>query len=416
MREPVEETVPEPNNDEVIVFEEFFTVVLRMPPHPAIMEILLKYRVQLHQLTPNVIALLSNYFWVVLSFDGEPNCDDFAKHYELHYQPKKVIVDSFEKFQQFGVINFLARRSSLRLSRTSGQPGQTKAWFYCKVPLHVCPRGGKCVHALRLHMNALKFHTKPFIENSGEDLSDDAFIWASKSIRGRDVVEEFASCGVRPLAADVSFEHVKVGLTLVSKLKVPLPRFPLSREDQEDDTSLLARVEQEARTIVGSYTRVEHEACVADLQNNGHLNHVLKLTGVAYGPHLALVTAKVLKKRKADATRKVLAKCPKAHEKKGTVPAKVAAMHVKGGPKWPLDVDILSAKSAKLSKSIIPRTFASAATTHITPEARGSIDLFSALGSKVGGQALKSRSKRRRLPHPLRNSLFWLLGLWLRYL
>jgi hypothetical protein len=28
VREPVEETVPEPNNDEVIVFEEFFTVVL----------------------------------------------------------------------------------------------------------------------------------------------------------------------------------------------------------------------------------------------------------------------------------------------------------------------------------------------------------------------------------------------------
>jgi hypothetical protein len=34
------------------------------------------------------------------------------------------------------------------------------------------------------------------------------------------------SCGVWPLAADVSFEHVKVGLTPVSKLKVPPPRFP----------------------------------------------------------------------------------------------------------------------------------------------------------------------------------------------
>jgi hypothetical protein len=147
-----------------------------MPPHPAVMEILLKYRVQLHQLTQNVISLLSKYFWAMLSFDRELNCDDFAMHYELHYQPKKVIVDGFEKFQQFGVTNFHARWSSLQLSRTSGQPGQTKVWFYCKVPLHVCPRGGKCVHALRSHMNALKFRTKPFIENSGEDLSDDAFI------------------------------------------------------------------------------------------------------------------------------------------------------------------------------------------------------------------------------------------------
>jgi hypothetical protein len=47
-REPEEETVPEPTDDEAVVFEEFFTTGLRMPPHPALTEILLKYRVQLH--------------------------------------------------------------------------------------------------------------------------------------------------------------------------------------------------------------------------------------------------------------------------------------------------------------------------------------------------------------------------------
>jgi hypothetical protein len=84
-----------------------------MSPHPAVTENLLKYRVQLHQLTPNVVAQLSMYFWVVLSFDGEPSSDGFAKRYELHYQPKKVVVDGFKKFQQFSVINFHARRGSL---------------------------------------------------------------------------------------------------------------------------------------------------------------------------------------------------------------------------------------------------------------------------------------------------------------
>jgi hypothetical protein len=37
------------------VFEEFFAVGLRMPPHRVLIEILLKFRVQLHQLTPNAI-------------------------------------------------------------------------------------------------------------------------------------------------------------------------------------------------------------------------------------------------------------------------------------------------------------------------------------------------------------------------
>jgi hypothetical protein len=42
---------------------------------------------------------------------------------------------------------------------------------------------------------------------------------------------------------------------------------------------------------------------------------VLELMGVAYGPRLALVSAEVLKKRKADAAEKV-AKCLKVPEKK----------------------------------------------------------------------------------------------------
>jgi hypothetical protein len=181
-------------------------------------------------------------------------------------------------------------------------------------------------------------------------------------------------------------------LTLVSNLKVPLPRFSLSREDQDDDTSFLARVEQEARNIVGSYMRGDHEACVAGLQNNGRLNHVLELTRVAYGPRPAPVSVEVLKKRKVDASGKVLAKCPKAPEKKGAEPAKVAATRGMGGLKWPLDADILPAKSTMVGKGIIPRTIASTATVCTTPDAHGSMNLFSASGCTAGGRGPGSKT------------------------
>jgi hypothetical protein len=167
------------------------------------------------------------------------------------------------------------------------------------------------------------------------------------------------SCGVWPLAAGVGFKQVKVSLTPISKLKVPLPRFPLSHKDDEDDAGFLARVEQEARVIVGSYTSTEHEACIASLPNNGRLNHALKLAGVAYGPRQVPVSTEVLKKRKADATGKVLANCPKVHEKKRMEPMKVVAAHAKGGLKRSSDADISSAKSVKLSKSVIPHAIAS---------------------------------------------------------
>jgi tRNA A37 threonylcarbamoyladenosine synthetase subunit TsaC/SUA5/YrdC len=41
--EPGEETILEPNHDEAVVFEEFFTLGLRMPPHPVLVDILLKF-------------------------------------------------------------------------------------------------------------------------------------------------------------------------------------------------------------------------------------------------------------------------------------------------------------------------------------------------------------------------------------
>jgi hypothetical protein len=41
--DPGKETIPEPQSDKAVVFEEFFTAGLRMPPHPVLSDILLKF-------------------------------------------------------------------------------------------------------------------------------------------------------------------------------------------------------------------------------------------------------------------------------------------------------------------------------------------------------------------------------------
>jgi hypothetical protein len=146
-RAPGEETVPEPADDEAVVFEEFFAAGLRMPPHSALAEILWKFRVQLHQLTPNAIAQLSKYFWAVVSFGGIPTGDSFTKRYELHYQPKKIKVGEAVLNAQFGCLNFHAKRykdSRAKLTvavKNKWSLGYTKVWFYCKVPIHRSPHG-----------------------------------------------------------------------------------------------------------------------------------------------------------------------------------------------------------------------------------------------------------------------------------
>jgi hypothetical protein len=60
--------VPELDNDEAMVYEDFFIAGLCMPPYPVLTDILLHFQAQLHQLMPNAITQLSKYFWAVGSF------------------------------------------------------------------------------------------------------------------------------------------------------------------------------------------------------------------------------------------------------------------------------------------------------------------------------------------------------------
>jgi tRNA A37 threonylcarbamoyladenosine synthetase subunit TsaC/SUA5/YrdC len=61
-------SVPEPRANEPVMFEDFFTTGLRMPPHPVFVDILLKFRVQLHQLTLNAIIHISKFIWAITSY------------------------------------------------------------------------------------------------------------------------------------------------------------------------------------------------------------------------------------------------------------------------------------------------------------------------------------------------------------
>jgi hypothetical protein len=81
-----------------------------MPLYPVLVDILLKFQVQLQQLTPNMIAQLPKYCWAVVSFGGVPTADGFAKRYELHYQLKRMDVDGAIVQAQYGCINFHAKR------------------------------------------------------------------------------------------------------------------------------------------------------------------------------------------------------------------------------------------------------------------------------------------------------------------
>jgi hypothetical protein len=60
-----EEITPKPEKDEVVVFKSFFKAGLRFPLHEMIADVLERFGIHLHQLTPNAIVRLSVYIWAL---------------------------------------------------------------------------------------------------------------------------------------------------------------------------------------------------------------------------------------------------------------------------------------------------------------------------------------------------------------
>jgi hypothetical protein len=52
---PGKETTPKPRKNESVVFQDFFTMGLRLPVSKKFADVLAAYNVQIHQLTPNSI-------------------------------------------------------------------------------------------------------------------------------------------------------------------------------------------------------------------------------------------------------------------------------------------------------------------------------------------------------------------------
>jgi hypothetical protein len=95
---PSVESVPDPAENEAVVFKDFFIDSLRIPPHPVLLEILCKFQVRLHQLMPNAIVQISKFVWAVTSCGGHPIVDVLAHHYELHYQNKMIHLEGSETY------------------------------------------------------------------------------------------------------------------------------------------------------------------------------------------------------------------------------------------------------------------------------------------------------------------------------
>jgi hypothetical protein len=128
-----EETTPKPGKDEVVVFKSFFKAGLRFPLNKMIADVLNKFGICLHQLTPNAIVRLSVYIWALRSQGVEPFGEGFCRVHELLYQTK---ARGDRLHENFGCYNFAYRKTTkfpVISYRSKWPAGWKSEWFYVKV-------------------------------------------------------------------------------------------------------------------------------------------------------------------------------------------------------------------------------------------------------------------------------------------
>jgi hypothetical protein len=122
-RVPGAEEVLEPEG-ELVVFEAFFAAGLRLPAHRFVGEVLRRFNVQVHQLTPNAVVALSKYVWATTSYGGQPLVEVFAKYYCLHWQKRMI----GNKIAQFGSCTFTPKTGKTSMEVIELVPCARNKW------------------------------------------------------------------------------------------------------------------------------------------------------------------------------------------------------------------------------------------------------------------------------------------------
>jgi hypothetical protein len=132
VRSAGEEVVPEPKDDEVIVFKSFFRAGLWFPLYDMIGEVLKNFEIYLHQLTPNAIVRLSVYIWALRSQGMSPNAEAFCRVHELHYQTMARADGLHENFGCYNFVYWMDTKAPVLSYRTKWPTGWKSEWFYMK--------------------------------------------------------------------------------------------------------------------------------------------------------------------------------------------------------------------------------------------------------------------------------------------
>jgi hypothetical protein len=257
-----EETTPEPKN-EVVVFKSFFKAGLRFLLHEMIGEVLDKYEIYLHQLTPNAIVRLNIFIWALQSQGMDPNAKAFCQVHELHYQTK-AREDGLH--ENFGCYNFAYRKdmkAPVLSYRTKWPTGWKSEWFYIKAD----EKKREKLKTLVMSPLSLSFElTRPLCRMSSRSPYQQAvaeFRVLTEQIDTRDLVQEYLANRVFPTLSEWNMPKLKGAKKKNELVRLPY-HFKFKKQFKEPCQEWLEMIEAMCNKILGNYTKKEDQLMTAD--------------------------------------------------------------------------------------------------------------------------------------------------------
>jgi hypothetical protein len=245
-------------------------------------EVLRRFNVQIHQLTPNAMVALSKYVWATTSYGGQPSVEVFAKYYCLHWKKRMI----GNKVAQFGSCTFTLKTGKASMEVVELVPcarnkwgNWHEFWFYVAegtVEDHPgLPMAEMCSHY---------YSAYPQFEVAEEDANEGALRCAADLSSGRDLVEEFVAYGVWPLAHGWALGEVcPRQMPSRGGMLVRSPAFALDLHSR-DPAAFVREAEDGAVRIVGQYVPKTEGQRSWDIRgSNDRLNRVFELNRLPYG-------------------------------------------------------------------------------------------------------------------------------------
>jgi hypothetical protein len=273
-----EETTLKPGKDEVVIFKSFFKAGLRFPLNKMIADVLKKFGIYLHQLTPNAIVRLSVYIWALRSQGVEPFAEGFYRVHELHYQTK-ARGDGLH--ENFGCYNFAYRKTKkfpVISYRSKWPAGWKSEWFYIKVD----EDKEKLVQSL---LELIFGETRPLYNMTPEGPTQIAlaeFRVIAEHIDTRDLVQEFLAFKVFPTMKEWAMPKLE-GKKEGELIRLPY-YYKFKRHFKVPCQEWLDTIEVMCNEILGNYSKKEDQLMTVAFgtRPKRRLNRVMDALGFEY--------------------------------------------------------------------------------------------------------------------------------------